>query len=807
MNEVKELGPEALYTPCDARELDFETTGELEDIDIAVGQERAQDAVRFGIGMEDNGYNIFALGPSGVGKFTVLSQMLERQAAAQPTPFDWVYVHDFARPHKPKALSFTAGRGARFRDEIERLIEDLRIAIPAAFEGEEFRSRAERIEEQLNERQAAPLKDLKEKARQRRVMFIETPTGFAFAPMNQQNEVLSPEEFNRLSEEDRKRIETTVEALQEELQSTLRQIPAWRKETREKVKALARQVARDAVGHVIAALKLAYVDLEKVMLHLDALYEDIVEHVDDFRAPQEHGPSIPGAHPNGEFFQRYQVNVLVDHSGRTSAPVCYEDLPSHGNLIGRCEHRAVMGALVTDFTMIKPGALHAANGGYLVIDARKVLLQPYAWDTLKRTLQSREIRIESLERALGLIGAATLEPDPIPLRVKVILYGDRILYYVLSDLDPEFRDLFKVGADFEDSVERSPENHRQYARMIATLARRSSLRMIERSGVMRVIEHGARLAGDAEKLSTHLRSIGDLLREADYWAREAGRTTIASADVQRAIDKQSYRAERIRERLKEEVRRGTLLIDTQGKAVGQVNGLSVIQLGEFSFGRPSRITATTRIGEGKVLDIERETELGGPIHSKGVLILSSFLASRFARGQPLSLSASLVFEQSYGAVEGDSASLAELCALLSHLSGISIEQSLAVTGSVNQHGVVQPIGGVNEKIEGFFDACVDTGLTGKQGVVIPHRNVRHLMLRQDVVQAVRDGKFHVYAVDTVDQATELLTGQAAGEPGEDNTFPEESVNGKVARQLAEFTAARRRFAIEAGRPSKEDSHE
>jgi lon-related putative ATP-dependent protease len=493
-------------------------------------------------------------------------------------------------------------------------------------------------------------------------------------------------------------------------------------------------------------------------------------------------------------FRRYQVNVVVDHSESEGGPVIYEEHPTYNNLIGRIEHMAQMGALVTDFNLIKPGAFHRANGGYLLIDARELLMQPYAWQGLKRVLRAQEVRIESLSQALSLVGTVSLEPEPIPLKVKVVLIGERLLYYLLNQYDPDFGELFKVEADFSDEMAKTQENDALYARLIATMARRQELRPFDRGAAARIIERSGRLAGDSKKLSTHLLSVAELLEEADYWADHAGNDVVTVADVQRAIEEQIHRADRLRERTQEHIKRGTIMIDTKGAVVGQVNGLSVIALGDFAFGRPSRITARTRLGKGEVVDIEREVDLGGPIHSKGVLILSGYLGARFAPDHPLSLSASLVFEQSYAGVEGDSASLAELCTLLSALADTPVKQGLAVTGSVNQHGEVQPIGGVNEKIEGFFDACSAKGLTGEQGVLIPTANVEHLMLRQDVIEAVEQERFHVYSVETVDQAIELLTDVPAGERDAEGRFPEGSFNQRVEAQLIELAEKRREFA-------------
>ena len=797
MTNMKALGSDALYKSCNADQFEFKTTAELDDIDVTIGQARALDSVQFGVKVGGHGYNLFALGPTGMGKSTAVRQIIGREAADRPTPPDWCYVNNFEQPHKPKALQLPAGKGKRLQHSMEQLIEELENAIPAAFESEDYRSRVEELEEELKERQSDALDELRDRAKQQSVSLMNTPAGFAFAPVGEDDRVLSPEQFDQLPDSDKKRIQRAVEGLQERLQKLMRQFPVWLKETKEKGKALNREVGRFAVNHLIDELKSQYHALPEVLAYLDAVQKDIIEHVDEFRGQPE-SPVLPfAAAPRSEPFQRYKVNLLVDHGEQPGMPIISEDLPSYLNLIGRIEHRAQMGTLVTDFTLIKSGALHRANGGYLILDARQVILQPFAWDGLKRALQTGELRIESVERALSLISTVSLEPEPIPLDMKVVLVGDRLLYYLLYEHDPEFRDLFKVAADFESSMERGDESSLLYARLIGSLARRSKLRPLQRAAVVRVIEHASRLAGDSEKMTTHLGHVADLLREADYWAGEAGENEISSDDVQKAVDQQIRRSDRIRERIYEEIGRGTILIDTEGEVVGQVNGLSVIQLGNFAFGQPSRITATTHLGEGDVIDIERETELGGSLHSKGVLILSNFLASRYAKDHPLSIAASLVFEQSYGMVEGDSASLAELCALLSSLGQLPIRQSLAVTGSVNQHGRAQAIGGVNEKIEGFFDVCNRIGLTGSQGVLIPDSNVKHLMLRHDVVNAAEEGRFHIYPVETVDDAAALLTNTPSGKREDDGEFTKDSVNYRVEARLIELSEIRRRLAHDA----------
>jgi lon-related putative ATP-dependent protease len=800
MGPVKPLEATALYQRCDPTQFKFETTAELENLTDMIGQTRAVEAVRFGIGIRRDGFNLFALGPEGTGKYSLVRHYLERQAASQSPPSDWCYVNNFAESYKPRALRLPPGGGPTLRRAMERLVEELRTVISTTFESENYRTRRQEIEEEFRERQEQALTDIQRSAQERGLALIRTPMGLAFAP-TRGGQVINPEDFQKLPPEQQERIQADVATLQEDLQKSLVQIPQWDRERRAKVKDLDQEVGTYAVGHLIEELCRTYADLPEVVEYLRRVQQDVMEHLDEFRGVTEAPPAPPGeggaarlpTTTGDSFFRRYRVNVLVDHSGATGAPVIYEDHPTVQNLMGRIEHMAQMGTLVTDFNLIKAGALHRANGGSLILEARKVLLQPFTWEELKRALSSQEIRVEVLGQTLSLVSTVSLEPEPIPLDVKVVLLGERLLYYMLAERDPDFGDLFKVAADFEDQMDRSSENHLLYARMIATMVRQENLRPLDRQAVARVIEQSARLAGDAERLSTHVRSIADLLREADYWAGQARHQLVTAADVQRAIDAQIYRSDRVRERIQEEIQRGTILIDTQGAKVGQVNGLSVITLGQLAFGRPSRITARVRLGRGEVVDIEREVALGGPIHSKGVLILSSYLGARYALDRPLSLSASLVFEQSYSGVEGDSASSAELYALLSALAELPIKQGLAVTGSVNQYGQVQAIGGVNEKIEGFYDICRAQGFTGAQGVLIPASNVKHLMLRHDIVDAVAAEQFHVYPVETIDQGIELLTGAPAGERNDAGEFPPASVNQLVEARLLALSEKRLAF--------------
>ena len=785
-----------LYQICDPEQFEFQTTAELEDLAEIIGQIRAMDAVRFGAGIRREGYNLFVLGPTGMGKRSMVQQVLEKRAQDEHQPSDWCYINNFPQPHQPQALRLPPGKGAELRRHMAQLVEDLRTAIPALFESDEYRTRTEAIQEAFNKRREQAFKEVGDEAEKQEIVLLRTPDGFAFAPTHN-HEVIPPDEYEKLPAEEKQRVEAVIAGLQERLEKVLRQMPQWRKERHEQVKQLDRETTLSVVVHLVNELRVAYTDLPEVLKYLDLVQQDVVENADDFRK-QEESTTLAGMNIiTRQTFHRYQVNVLVTHDATPGAPIVSEDNPTYSNLVGRVEHIAQFGALVTDFTMIKPGVLHKANGGYLLLDVRKVLVQPFAWEALKRALQSREIRIESLGQMYSLVSTVSLEPEPIPLDTKVVLFGDRLFYYLLQEYDPEFDELFKVAADFEDRIERSADTHLLYARLISTLTRKEGLQPFDRGAVARVIEHSARLAGDAQRLSTHMRSVADLLLEADYWSREAGHEVVGAADVQQAIDTHIHRLDRLRSRLYEEILRGTLMIATAGEVAGQVNGLSVIELGEFAFAQPIRITATTRLGDGELVNIEREVKLSGAIHSKGVLILSSFLAARYARNQPLALSASLVFEQSYGFVEGDSASLAELCALLSNLADAPIRQSLAVTGSVNQFGQVQAIGAVNEKIEGFFDICAARGLSGEQGVLIPAANVKHLMLRRDVVEAAELGRFRIYAVENVDQAIALLTGVPAGDADASGKYPEGSVNQRVAARLAELSEIRKSFARQA----------
>jgi lon-related putative ATP-dependent protease len=815
---VQRLTGDAVYHSCDTSKFIFQTTEELEpleELSEALAQPRAVESLRFGTGMKRQGFNVFVLGPPGTGRHTMVMQTLEKRVKVSPPPQDLCYVNNFEDSGKPKLLDLPAGQGKKFASDMENMIIEARNALKASFESEEYQNRMQSIQQEFKEQQHKAFDDVSNKARERGLTLIRTPQGIVFVPLKEDGEIMPPDEYQQLPAEQRSEIEKKTEEIQGESQKVFQKIPQWQKEIRKKSSELNDEVARYAISSLIDDIRKKYEQSDKIKMYLDATESDILKNLQIFMTDgrQEQGMGFLGqlqqqqqgilggdeTDMNSPAMRRYKVNLIVDHSGQEYAPVVYEDNPTYANLVGKVEHMSQMGALITDFNLIKSGSLHRANGGALIIDARKILTQPGAWDGLKRALKSECIKIESLAEMFSLLSTVMLNPEPVPLDVKVVMIGTPYIYYMMQQYDPEFTELFKVAADFDVQMQRGDQNQEMYARLLRTLIEKENIRHFNRGAVGRMIEASARMVGDSERLTTVIREVSDLMVEADYWAGENGHKTIKIEDVQKAVDARIYRSDRIQQRIYEEIRRGTLLIDTEGEAVGQVNGLAVMQLGDFMFGRPQRITARIQMGKGELIDIEREAKLGGPLHSKGVLILSGFIGGRYAADRPLALKASLVFEQSYGGVEGDSASSAELYAMISAISGAPIKQSFAVTGSVNQFGEIQAIGGVNEKIEGFFEVCRSKGLTGPQGVLIPHANVKHLMLRKDVVDAVNDEKFHIFPVKTIDEGIELLTGMSAGTPDENNRYPENTVNGMVQQKLADMAENMRRFAQETER--------
>lgn len=793
------LTAEQLRRRCAPDQLGFRTTAEIAAGDVTLGQDRAMAALRLAVSMKSAGHNVFVMGTAGSGRHAAVERAIRAASTTRAPAPDWCYVNQFADPQRPQALQLPPGRGVVLKADMRQLVEEVRSAVPAAFESDAVRNRRAELDHEFEDRNRRALESIQADAEQHQLGLVQTPQGFAVAPMRG-GDVLGPDDFEKLPDDQKRETRQQLERIGTLLQRYAENLPQWQREHRRRVRALGRDVIAAAVKTLIDELRSKYAELPQVLNYLRGVEADLLENPGAFERAEQTAPPLAAMmrSEEAERLKRYEVNVIVSNLAQAGAPVVYEGNPTHQNLIGRIENVATFGALVTDFTMVRPGSLLRANGGFLILDAERLLMQPFAWEALKRALIDRRVRVESLGQTLSLISTVSLEPEPIPLDVRLILVGNRQLYYLLHAYDPDFAELVKVVADFDERVDYTPASAALYGRAVAALAQREGLRAFGAAAVGQLVEYGGRLAADSGKLSTHWRSVEDAAREAEHLARAAAADVVGAEHVRMALDAQTARQSRLQGEIGEAIRRRTILIDCTGNAVGQVNALSVIDLGSFAFGHPARVTASVRLGGGEVVDIEREVKLGGAVHSKGILILAGFLGSRFGLVQPLSLHASLVFEQSYSGVEGDSASLAEACALLSALAELPLEQRLAVTGSINQKGAVQAVGGINEKIEGFFDVCQAQGLSGNQGVIIPDSNREHMMLRQDVVDAAAAGRFHVYTVRTVDQTMELLTGVAAGERAADGAFPEGSVNARAEQRLADFARRRREFGGDRG---------
>jgi lon-related putative ATP-dependent protease len=792
---IDPLQVSSLYRGTDLKELKFKTTRDLEDVDTLIGQDRALEAVRFGARMRARGYNIFVIGPKGSGKHRAVRSYLETRAKHLPQPDDWVYVTDFNDSERPKALRLPTGGARELRRRMTRLVGNIKDSARTVFESDDYRQAHETVEKEFAERGETHIKAVSEEAEKRDLLLIRSAQGMAIAPRHE-GKPMPQEHFDSLPEAARNDMVAEIKEVQEMLGAAMHSMPMLERERQAALRALNNRYAKGLIDAELTELRDGLIGVKELETWLNAAEADLVENIRLFVA-EEDGPGGKGQKEqagSADPLQRYAINMMVEEEADGSAPVVIEDHPTLGRLVGRIGHRAHMGAMLTDFTMIQPGALHRANGGYLLVDAQKLLAQPHCWDALKRALYADCVAIEGPWETVGTAFAVTMQPEPIPLSVKVVLFGDLNLYLTLSAMDPDFGDLFKVAADFDEVMQRDDEHEALFARMIATVQRRGTLRPFDRRAVERVIEHCSRMVADAERLTARVGIIADVLREADYMGRDKNHKVIRVDDVEDALRAQRHRFDRIEQRSREQILRETMLIDTDGSVVGQVNGLSVMQIGAAAFGKPTRITARVRMGLGKFVDIEREVDLGGPLHSKGMLILQGYLAATYATEVPVSLQASIVFEQSYGGVDGDSASSTELYALLSALSEMPIDQGIAVTGSVNQMGQVQAIGGVNEKIEGFFDICEARGLTGDQGVMVPAANAGNLMLKSEVQAAVKAGRFRIWAVKTIVEGIEILTGVPAGERADDRVFPEGSINRLAEERLIAFAEARRRFA-------------
>jgi len=801
---VEELSPEKLRSECDPSFMRCETTKGLVPLREIIGQERAVRALKFGIGIKDHGFNIYVAGLPGTGKTTAVKNFVEEIARTEPVPSDWCYVNNFSNQYEPKAIKLRAGRGKEFRDDVKNLIEDARTALPKAFESEDYTKRREATIRGLENQRKELISQLNAKAQQEGFVIQSTPIGLLMIPVIK-GKAVSEEELMTMPQKTKDEIQEKRERLELELRNTMRQFFDMERKIHEELKKLNKDVALYAIGHLVNDVLDKYKANSDVTAYLNDVQNDILENVSQFvkgEEPQQSPFQLPWMKEAP--FKKYEVNVVVDNSTVKGAPVITELNPVYQNLVGRTEKEAQFGALITDFTMIRGGALHKANCGYLIVRVEELLRSPLSYDALKRALRNRRIVVEEPEERFGFISIKSLKPQPIPLDVKVILIGDAYLYQLMFTMDTEFRELFKVKAEFDSSMQKTEDNVKQYAAFVCALCHREKLKHLDGSGLAKVIEHSSRLADDQEKLSTRFAEVGDVIREANFYALQEKSEHISASHMKKAVEEKIYRSKLIQEKIQEMIKRGVILIDTEDAKVGQVNGLSVMGLGDFAFGSPSRVTASLGLGREGVIDIEREAKMGGPIHTKGVLILSGYLNEKYAKDVPLSLSARLVFEQSYGGVEGDSASSTELYALLSALSGLPIKQDIAVTGSVNQKGEVQAIGGINEKIEGFLEVCRARGFTGKQGVMMPASNVQNLMLKEEVVQAVKDGKFHIYSARTIDEGIEILTGFKAGIKLADGKFEEGTVNERVDRRLREMGEKLREFSAGEGKAKKSE---
>jgi len=783
----QELSIERLRRVCESTQLGCATSQDFLALESIIGQERAVRSLKFGLDIKEKGFNIYVAGRPGTGRVTAIKHFLEEIAKKKPVPSDWCYVNNFRDNYRPNALRLPAGRAEGFRADIEKMVTSAAREIRSSFESEEYARHKEEVVQSFQQEKAKLIEAINEQARQAGFMLQPTPMGVLTIPVRK-GKPLDEEEFLALNQEERAQIEETQHKLQAALEASMRQSRSVDKKAVEAVQKLDQEVALYALKPLVEEAKEKYHDLEEIPVYIDQIQANILENLSMFRAEPDEQPR-PGPTPQNPMqamLKKYAVNVLVNNSDRSGAPVIIETNPTYNNLFGRVEQEFQFGAVVTDFTLVRGGSLHKANGGYLVLPAEELLRAPLAWESLKRALVQEQITIEEAGEKLGLISTKSLRPEPIPMQIKVVLIGRPDVFQLLFQYDEEFDELFKVKADFDTQMERSDEHMQEYAAFVCTVCEAENLKHFDSSALGKIIEYSSRLAEDQEKLSTHFGEIADVIREASFYATQEDQPYVTNTHVTKAIEERFYRSSLVQERIREMIERDIIKIDVDGEQVGQVNGLSVIGLGDITFGQPSRITVSLGLGREGLVDIEREAKLGGPIHTKGVMILSGYLLDKFAQDKPISLSARLVFEQNYSGVEGDSASSTELYAILSALSGVPIRQSIAVTGSVNQKGEVQAIGGVNEKIEGFFEVCKAKGFTGKQGVMVPESNVSNLMLKEAVLEAVKEGKFHIWSAKTIDEGIEILTGVSAGKRLPSGELEEGSVFDRVDKRLREL---------------------
>ena len=800
---VNQLPIEKLRNVCDSNSLHCESTKDLVPLSEIIGQERAVRALKFGLGIKNHGFNVYVAGYPGTGRKTAVKNYVEAQAKTQPVPPDWCYVNNFGNQYEPKAIKFPAGKGKEFREDLKNFIENIKTALPKAFESDDYIARRETTIKELENQRKQLIDELSSKAQSEGFVIQTTPIGILLIPVLD-GKPLSEEEMLALPQKTKDKINEKREKLEAEFRSSMRQLIDMERKIHEALKKLNKEVALYALGNQVESLMEKYQVNSDVTTYLKEVENDILENLQQFirRGESEQQFPFPMSWMKEEPYKKYEVNLIIDNSNSMGAPVIVETNPTYHNLLGRTEKEAQFGALTTDFSMIRAGAIHKANGGYLIVPVEDLLRNPFSYDGLKRDIRDEKMSIEEPEERYGFINVKTLKPQPIPLTTKIILIGTPNLYQMMFSLDPDFQELFKIKAEFDTTMPRTDEKVQQYAAFVCGLCDREGLKHLDGSGLAKIVEYSSRMIEDQFKLSTQFNSIANIIRESNYYADQDNSKFITGTHIKKAIEEKTYRSKLIQEKIQEMITRGFFLIDTVEQKVGQVNGLSVMGLGDFAFGMPSRVTASIGLGREGVMDIEREAKMGGPIHTKGVLILSGYLNDKYARDKPLSLSARLVFEQNYEGIEGDSASSTELYSILSALSGLPIRQNIAVTGSVNQKGEVQAIGGVNEKIEGFFEVCKAKGLTGVQGVMIPDSNVQNLMLKEEVVDAVKAGQFKVYSVKIIDEGIEVLTGTKAGEQRADGTYEEGTVNYLVVKQLREMADKLKEYSGVQAQPKK-----
>jgi predicted ATP-dependent protease len=807
-----EVPVDKLRWRCDPNLFKFTCTKDLSPLQEFIGQDRAIKALEFGLSMKNNGYNIYVAGLTGTGKTSMVKTYIkkiiaEKEARGETFALeDWCYLHNFQDPDRPQIVSLPQGKGKTFSDQVAELLTRVKEEVGKTFSGEEYKTQMKKMVGEGQAKQQEVFEEIANEAGKQGFVIQMTPMGPVLVP-RVDGRPMEEKEFLALKESTRKELQSKQAKLHEKLVATFEKATNLQRQTAERLRKADKDIGEFTVSRLLSPLVEQYSSWPKIKKYLEDLKTYIIDNLDFFKTTDEPVNPLFGV-PMSQVmggrnpFLPFQVNVFVDNSESKGPAVVVEANPNFGNVFGKIERRFLFGGYLSDHTMLKPGALNLANGGYLLLSAYDVLINPGVWLALKRAIKNREVRIEDPFEQFGLIAPQGMRPEPMPIKVKIVLIGDAMLYQMLSVQDEDFWELFKVKADFNYEIDRTEKNMMDYAAFISGCCEGCEARHFEPSGVAKALEYSARMVADQEKLSSRFAQIKDVIEQADYWASQDGAKFITAAHVQKALDERLFRHNMLDERIRDMITQGTIMIDVEGAVVGQVNGLSVYTLGDISFGKPSRITAKTFLGRAGVINIERESELSGPIHNKGVMILSGYLGWKYAQDKPLSLSASLCFEQSYEGVEGDSASSTELYAILSSLSGVPIKQNIAVTGSVNQKGEVQPIGGVNQKIEGFFQVCKAKGLTGDQAVLVPYTNLRNLMLREEVVEAVERGKFHVYAAKTIDEGIEILTGVPAGVRQEDGAYPENTINFLVNKSLKEMAERLKGFYAEEKKDNK-----